>query len=177
MRIGVLTLSILACASFLTGSSSAAIAEDVKIATVDLQKALLSVEAGKKARSSLEKESQQKMAELKGEQTAIQKLSEEFKKQSLLLSDDARMKKQTELQQRYMKFQEKTVRTQQGMQVRERELTEPLLNKLKTIIGELAKKNNYTVVLEKSQSAVLFSQEKDDLTDEVIKLFNQKHKG
>ncbi len=145
----------------------------VTIATVDMQKAIQSVDAGKKARAQLEKDFNAKKKELQDEEAAIKKLGEEFKKQSLVLSEEARMKKQGELQERIMKFQEKTARSQTDIQQKEQQLTEPIVVKLRSLISETAKKKNYTLVLEKNENTVLFSLEKDDLTQEVIDLFNK----
>jgi outer membrane protein len=149
---------------------------DAKIATVDLQKALQSVDAGKKARTALEKEFNAKKDELQGEEAQIRKMTEDLKKQAAVLSEEARGKKGAEIQERYMKFQEKTMRSQQNIQQKERELTQPLLTKLREIIAEMAKQKGYTLVLEKSENSVLFSLEKDDLTTEVIGQFNKKNK-
>src|SRR3990172_540063 len=90
--------------------------ETPKIAVVDMQRAIQTVESGKKAKSQLEKEIAQKRKNLQGEESAIKKLGEEFKKQSLVMNEDARNKKQTELQERIIKFQELTAKTQQELQ-------------------------------------------------------------
>ena len=166
-------------AATLALGSNAARAQDAttNIGTVDMQKALQSVEAGKKAKSQLEKEFNAKKKELQAEEASIKKMGEEFKKQSLVMNDEARAKKQGELQERIMKFQETTGRSQQEIQVKERELTEPIIVKLRGVIGEIAKQKGYGVVLEKNENTVLFSQEKDDLTTEVVTAFNKGNKG
>jgi outer membrane protein len=154
-----------------------AAAEELKIGIVDMQKALQTVDAGKKAKSQLEKEFNAKKKELQAEEAQIKKLGEEFKKQSLVLSDEARAKKQAELQERFMKFQEMTARAQQEIQAKEQELTAPLVSSLRTIIADLAKKRGLSVVLEKNENTVLFSMEKDEITEEVIQTFNKQNKG
>jgi outer membrane protein len=152
-------------------------AEEIKIGTVDMQKALQSVEAGKKAKAQLEKDFNAKKKELQGEEANIKKMGEEFKKKSVVMSEDARAKKQTEIQERIMKFQEMTARSQGEIQQKERELTEPIITKLRAIIQDLAKSKNYSVILEKNENTVLFSQEKDDLTGDVVSAFNKQNKG
>ena len=154
-----------------------AYAEEMKIGTVDMQRALQSTDAGKKARAELEKEFNAKKKDLQSEEASIKKMGEEFKKQSLVLSDEARAKKQGEIQERIMKFQQKTAESQGEIQTKERELTEPLLTKLRAVITEMAKSKGYNVILEKSENTVLYSQEKDDLTNEVISAFNKQSKG
>jgi outer membrane protein len=145
-----------------------------KIGVVDMQQALQTVDAGKKAKAQLERDFNAKKKELETEKAAIDKAGAEFKKQSLVMSDEARGKKQAELQERVMKFQELTNRSQQEIQQKEQELTGPILSRLRGVIGEIAKQKGYTVILEKNENTVLFSREADDLTTEVISTFNKK---
>lgn len=152
-------------------------ADDVKIGTVDMPKALQTVEAGKKAKAQLEKEVTAKKKTLQDEDAAFKKAAEEFKKQSLVMSDDARAKKQTELQERFAKLQEMQARSQMELQQKEAELVQPIVTKLRTIIQDVAKQKGYTIVLEKNENTVLFSQEKDDLTSEVISQYNKSAKS
>lgn len=162
----------------MAGAGSRAVAaEDFKLAVVDMQKALQTVDAGKKAKAQLEKEFNSKKKDLQAEEATLKKMIEEFKKQQLVMSDDARMKKQQEIQERGMKFQELTQRSQSEIAQKEAELTQPLIKKLREIISETAKKKNFTVILERNENTVLYFQEKDDITDEVIAQFNQKNKG
>jgi outer membrane protein len=156
--------------------SGVAHAEEAKVGVVDMQRALQTTDAGKKARAELEKEFNAKKKDLQAEESAIKKMGEEFKKQSLVLNDEARAKKQSEIQERIMKFQEKTARSQAEIQTKERELTEPLITRLRKVISDLAKQKGYSVVLEKSETSVLYSLEKDDLTAEVVSSFNKQNK-
>lgn len=152
-------------------------AAETKVGTVDMQEALKSVSAGKKAKAQLEKEFNAKKKELDTEQAAIKKMGEEYEKQTLLLSDEARAKKQAELQKRVMKFQEQTARAQAEIQQKQNDLTQPIVEKLKKTIDELAEKRAYTVVLEKSGNSVLYSLPKDDLTNDVIAAYEKSSSG
>jgi outer membrane protein len=158
----------------LASTASMSFAEEAKIATVDMQKALQSVEAGKNAKAQLEKEFNAKKKELQTEEAALKKLTEEFKKQAMVLNDEARAKKQQDIQERIMKFQETTARSQQAIQQKEQDLTAPILTKLRSLISETAKSKGYTLVLEKNENTVLYSQEQDDLTADVISAYNKK---
>jgi outer membrane protein len=168
--------SLMLAVALAFATTSVSLAEDagVKIGTVDMQKALQSVEAGKKAMAQLEKDVTSKKKELQNEEAAIRKAVEEFKKQSLVMNEEARGKKQEELQQRAMKFEESKMRSQMELQQKEQEFTRPILTKLRTIISELAKQKGYAVVLDKNDNIVHFSQDKDDLTSDVIAAFNKQ---
>jgi len=165
------------CLGLLLLGSAPAFAEEIRVGVVDMQKAIQSVEAGKKAKSQLEKEFNARKKDLQAEESSLKKMGEEFRKQSLALTDDARRKKQAELQERILKFQELTQRSQQEIQQKEQELTQPIVVKLRTVISDLAKQKGYTVVLEKNDNMVLYSLEKDDLTNEVVTIFNKGGKG
>ncbi len=147
-----------------------------RVAVVDMQKALQLVEAGKKARSQLEHEFNAKKVEFQKEEAAIKKMNEDFQKQSLVMNDEARIKKQGELQNRILKFQQATQQSQEEIQVKERSLTQPIVVKMRAIISDLAKKKNYSIVLEKNENFVLHSEDKDDLTSEVVSTFDKGSK-
>lgn len=142
--------------------------EGIRIATVDMQRALQAVKDGKKARQTLEKEFNSKKTELEKEKASIEKMHEELQKQSLVMNEKALAKKQAELQQKVMQLQELTARSQYEIQKREQELTAPIVEKLKGVISKIAKDKGYSVVLEKNEQTVLYSLEKDDLTAQVI---------
>ena len=177
MRTVISRIALISALVFSTSLALPAFADDAKIGTVDMQKALQSVDAGKKAKSQLEKEFNTKKKDLQTEEASIKKMTEEFKKQSLVLSDEARAKKQQEIQERIMKFQELTQRSQSEIQQKEQDLTGPIIMSLRSMIGDLAKKRGYTFVLEKNENSVLYSPEKDDLTADLISAYNSKPKG
>jgi len=149
-------------------------ADPQKIGVVDIQEAIQSVNEGKSARSKLEKEVEKKKAELQKEESSIKKMNEEFQKQAMVLNEKARTKKQNELQERMMKFRETAGRSQMELQKKEQELTQPILEKMRSIIEEMAKQKGYDIVLEKTTAGVVFSTGKDDLTEELVKAYNSK---
>lgn len=154
-------------------TASAATNADVKIGVVDMQQAIQSVKEGKSARSKLEKEFNKKKKELQNEEAQIKKMHEEFQKKSLVMSEKARAEKQQEIQGRILKLQQKTMQSQQEIQQKEKDLTQPIITKLRKIIKDMAEKQGYSVVLEKNENTVLYFLDKDDLTTEVIKRFNK----
>jgi outer membrane protein len=161
----------------MVGMNSARAADEFKIATVDMQKALQSVEDGKSAKTQLDKVVASKKKEIEAEGNTIKKMHEDFKKQSLVMNEEARSKKQAEIQERFVKFQETQMRFQEELQKKEQELSEPIIVKLRKIISDTSKKKGYAMVIEKNEKIVLYSQEKDDLTSDVISVYNKGGKG
>jgi len=149
-------------------------AAEAKVGYIDLQKAIQETSAGKKAKSDLEKEFNAKKAELQKKEADIKKMGDDLEKKKVALSDDVRAKKTQELQQEMMKFQKEVGESQMNIQKKERDLTQPIIDKLQASIEKVAKAQGYTMVLEKSEQSVLWAQKADDLTDAVVKDFEAK---
>lgn len=144
---------------------------------VDLQKALQTVEAGKSAKSQLEKEISTKKADLEKQQTAFQKEAEQFEKKAAILNESAKAAKQAELQKKLVELQKSAQQSQMELANKERELTKPILDELKTIVEGLGKERSLAMVVEKNEGAVLYAQSGSDLTEQVIERFNSRNKG
>ncbi len=147
----------------------------VKIGTVDMQYVLQTVEAGKKAKKSLEKTFKKRKKNLQKQEAKIKKLHEEFQKKSLVMSEKARAQKQGEIQQKIMQLQQETAKSQQELAKKEATLKNPIIRRIKNLINKIAQERGYTVVLERNDNNVLFSLDKDNLTKEIIKKFNKTH--
>lgn len=148
-----------------------------RVGYVDLQKALQTVEAGRNAKSSLEKEVAGKKAELEKAQAALQKEAEEFEKKVAIMNDAAKATKQAELQKKFVDLQKSAAESQMNLQNRERELTKPIIDALRGIIEALGKEKSFQLILERNEGAVLFAQGGEDLTEGVIERFNSQNKG
>ncbi len=149
-------------------------AEDVKIGFVDMQKAIQEVQSGKKAKKELEDEFNKKKKELEKREADIKKMGEDFEKRSMAMNEDARMKKQGEIQGEMRKYQEMASKAQMEIQKRERDLTQPIVTKLRGILEEIAKKENFTVILERSENAVMYAKKEIDLTERIVKEHDKK---
>jgi outer membrane protein len=147
---------------------------DVKIGYVDMQKAIQSTKAGQKAKKDLETEFEKRKKTLQTKEADLKKQGDELEKKAMVLSEDVRSKKQKEFQASMMEFQQTVQKNQQEIQQEERKLTEPILKKLQTVIEDMAKKDAYTVILEKRENGVLWAQKELDITDEVVKAFEAK---
>ena len=148
----------------------------LKIAYVDLQKALQSVDAGKNAKASLEKEVTAKRAELEKMQAALQKEAEQFEKKAAIMNDSTKAAKQAELQKKFADFQKNAAESQMELQKKERDLTKPLIDELRAIIEGIGKEKGFQLIVEKNEGAVLYAEAGADLTDQVVEKFNSKKK-
>ena len=86
------------------------------------------------------------------------------KEESDKITADIKKKKQDVLSLQQEVYQE--------LQQKNRELVDARVKEIETVTGDLAKKEGYSVVINKE--AVLYSPEMDDLTDQVIAILNNK---
>jgi outer membrane protein len=156
----------------LASSPIAAFAEDVKLGYVDLQRALNETDDGRKAKESLKKVFDQKQKELDEQQTALKKDIEDLDKKRTLLPADKLRDKEAELQGRMQKVQQTYLRHQQDLQSKEQEATAKIFERMNRIIGKIAVSENFTMILDKTQSAVIYAKPHLDLTNELIRRYN-----
>lgn len=163
-------LTIFALAFSLSASAN------VKIGTVNIQQVLTTIGEGKNVMKTLEKSFKAKQKEIRSEEEAIKKLQEDYQKQSSLLSEKAKAKKENEIRQKIAKLQQKTMEYQKNIQKQEKQLKQPILEKLKPVIDQVSKSKNVAMTFEVSSSPVVYAQEQVDITDDVIKAYDKKHK-
>lgn len=142
-----------------------------KVGFVDVQRAVQATDEGKKARASLEKEFKSRKDSLDKKKADIDKMSEDFGKKKDLLSDEVAGRRGAEIQQEMAKFQQVVAENQVQMEKKQRDLVEPILEKMRKVIGKVAKEKSYSLVIEKIGQNVLYAEDSADLTDEVIKAF------
>jgi outer membrane protein len=146
---------------------------EMKFGYIDLQKAIQDTKAGKKAKADMEKDIEKKKKELQDKEKDLQKMTQDFEKKSMVLSEDIRQKKQMELQQEIMKYRENVGKTQMELQGKERDLTAPILEKMKKAIEKVAKEEKVSLVLEKAEHSVVWADKELDLTDKVVQTFEK----
>ncbi len=153
--------------------ASAAATQELKLGYVDFNRALNETKEGQTAKKKLEDEFKERQQKLDIIQSELKKMKEEFEKKRLILSQEALKKKEEEYRNKFMELQQKLATAKQEMAQKEAALTVGVLDKLKDIVKEIGKKENYALILEKSQEVVLYAPDIDDLTDKVIKICNK----
>ncbi len=143
-------------------------ATETKLGYVDMQKAIQATSTGKKAKAELEGEFNKKKKELEKKEADLKKMGEDLERKKAVLSEDVFQKKQGEFQEEMMKYREVVGKSQVEIQKKERDLTAPILEKLKAAIEKIAKDDKYTMIFEKNENSVLWAGKESDLTDKVV---------
>lgn len=138
----------------------------LKVAVVDLQKALLQVPDGKRAKSTLEKLAASKKKELETKKAALEKAADEFKRQGSLLTDAVKRQKIEELQKGQYELQQLAFQAEQDLKSKEVKMLKPISEKLEKTIEKIAKAKGYDLVLH--AAGVAYFRDALDITPEVI---------
>ncbi len=147
-------------------------AQNLKIGYVDLQRALNETEDGRRAKESLKKVFDKKQKELDEQSTALKQAVEDLNKKRTLLPENTRVQKETELQEKMKAVQETYLRHQKDLAKQESEVTGQIFERMQRIIAKMADAENFTMVLDKNQSGLVFAKPSLDLTNELIRRYN-----
>ena len=159
---------LIAAVFMLWGSS--ALAEDLKLGYVDMQRALNETEDGRKAKANLKKVFDQKQKELDEQQQQLKKDVEDLEKKRTLLPPDKLREKEAELQSRMQKVQQTYLRHQQDLSGKEQEATAKIFERMQKIIAKIAATENFSMIMDKA--GLVFAKPHLDLTNELIRRYN-----
>lgn len=145
----------------------------LNVGIVDMQKAIQSTTAGKKAKEILDQEYQKRKAKLDKKRQDIEAMTKDLEKKKNLMSEEALQRRQMEIQEEMLKFQKEVGEQQLEMQKKEEELARPILEKMRKIIDKLALEKNLDLVIE-NKGQILYLKPTLDITDEVVKVFEKE---
>ncbi len=150
--------------------------DEVLIGYVNLQRAILEVEEGKRAKASLKVTFEAKQAELQKREAELMKLKEALEREAAAASEAANRQKVIEFQNKMMELQKVFMEEQKGLAELEQKELAGITNKMRGVIDDIGKVGGYTLILEIQDSRLLFAKTHLDLTNEVIRKYNSKFK-
>lgn len=166
MRRALLLIITLAAASALA---------DVKLGYVDLQRALQEVTEGQVAKAKLKAEIDKKKAEFENEQKKLRDDGMVLDRQASAMSEEVRVSKMKELQARLMQITEKGQKLQVEFVEKERVELKKIFDKMDGIVSAIAQREGLSVVLEKTDSGLVYALPSLDLTNELVRTYNEKY--
>lgn len=161
---------------FLNVGMASAAEKPVKIGVVDLQKSLNDSQAGQKAKKSLTELITAKQKSVDGKASEIEKLRMELDKQSTVLSPEAKKQKEEKLERDMRDYQRMVKDTQEELQKKESELTTSIIKELRQIVKKIGDDEGYTIIFEQVEGIILYASSEYDLTERVIKTFDNAQK-
>ncbi len=153
---------------------SSVTAASFKVGFVDAQKVFEISDEGKRVQANVQEyvESRQKIIDI--EEKELRQMEEDLRKQAALLSPEASKMKQDEMQKKFTDYQQKARAMNKEVQDKKVETNRTFFQTLEKAIQETAKKEGYTLVLDKNKEGgpVLYSEESGDITDKVVSQLN-----
>lgn len=146
-----------------------------KLGMVDLQKVLILSEAGKDAKDQLAARAAKYDGEKNSREDELKKLKADLERQTVLLSESARSAKEKEYQQKLKEYQRFMKDAQEDLQGKNDDLTNKIGEDIVKQVQEYGRKNGYTTIFIK-HDAMIYVDDKIDLTDDLLKIFNASHK-
>ncbi|HEX4446030.1 MAG TPA: OmpH family outer membrane protein [Polyangiaceae bacterium] len=162
----VLAAAFMAFVSLFGTTASA----QMKMAVVDVQRAVMQSEDGLRAQATLKKVFDSRQQELNKKQTELQKEKEEIDKQKSVLSASALQKKVDDWQKEMVELQTTFVEYNKELEKRQKELTDPIFERVLGAIKRIAGQDGYDLIVDRA--TVAFARGDLDLTDRVIQISN-----
>lgn len=146
-------------------------AQKLRIGVVNMQRAVSETAEGKKAEADLKKlkkkledELNRKLKEFYQEQAKLQKAMS-------ILKDDEKRKRMAESQKKYQDLQKRYMQAERELMASKAKVMRRISVKLGKVIERIAKKEKYDYIF--ANAAVLWAPSHVDLTNEVIRRYNQ----
>lgn len=175
-----LSLSLCACLAVCAAplfaapaTAAAEVPQIKKLVMVDMQRVLNETKAGKKARADLEASSKSKQEKVDKKRA---KLEAEAGRLGSLKGEELAAA-QEKLQKDSMELQSMMMTLEQELGEQHNKLLETMYKNAQDIVAKLAKDRGIDLVLVRDAMTVLFAKDGFDITDEVIKLYDGKHKS
>jgi outer membrane protein len=145
-------------------------AAQMKMAVVDVQRAVMQTEDGLRAQATLKKLFDSRQQELSKKQLDMQKQKEDIDRQSHVLSAQALQKKVEDWQKQMVELQSTFSEYNKELEKRQKELTDPIFERVVGVIKRVAGTDGYDLIVDRA--TVAFARSDLDLTDRVIQLAN-----
>ena len=149
-------------------------AAGTRIGYVDIQKVLVRSVAGVAAREQLERESSGMQKDAEARRTEIDKLRDELEKKGLVLSVDAKREKEEILQRKARDYNRMREDLTKELQRKEQQMVNRIGQEVVVVIEKLGKDRGFLLIMEKRGAAVIYGDPEGDMTEEVIKLYDQE---
>lgn len=148
---------------------------DLKLGYVDLQRALTEVHEGKEAKARLKGELDKLKSGLESEKTRLRTDSVVLEKQAAMMSEEVRVQKYAEMQKKVIELTQREQQAQLDLAKKEQTELKKIFDKMDPIIASIAQREGLAMVFEKSDSGLVYAPSSMDLTNELVRTYNEKH--
>ncbi|MDI6795606.1 MAG: OmpH family outer membrane protein [Desulfatibacillaceae bacterium] len=149
----------------------------VKIGLVDLQRILNVSEAGRKATAELQSRGDALEKELAKRGEELEEMMKNFDRRAQVMTPEGREEQRRQITIARMDYQSLQKRYSDEFSRLEATMRNEIFEEVLTIVERIGKDEGYTLVMDRSVAGVVFAPEGLDLTERVIREFNQVWKA
>lgn len=150
-------------------------AQQQKIATIQIQAAIVSTRDGQKAAAELESKAAPRRKAIEAKQSEINSLKDQLQKGANTLSDGAKNDLYRSIDQKTKSLNRDMEDAQAEMDQEQQKLLQDLGQKMYALVSRYAQEHGYTIVLDVSnpQSPVFWASNTMDITKDIIDLYDK----
>lgn len=165
---------LLIAVGLLLGWGVGATDDPVKVGFVDVEQVLATVDSGKAAREELERKSREAQGRLAPLVEQLETMQKELQAKQFVMSEEAVRAKQLDLVELKNRYETKAKEEEGQFKVDQQRLISPLIEKLESVIKEIGRDNQFSVILRIDAPSLVYAREALDITDLIVKTFNGK---
>ncbi len=150
-----------------------------KVGIIAVQQAILSTKDGQKAQQDLQAKFNPRKTELEQKQQQMNSLQDQLKKGGATMSDAAKAKMQTDIESLNKNLTRDSEDFDAEVQQEEQKIMNDLGAKMMDVVIKYATQNGLAMVIDVSsqQTPVLWADQSVNITEQIIKLYDQAHPG
>ena len=150
----------------------ALMAQEIKLGYIDTVKIFAEFKETVDAEAVYKKEVDQWKKQAKDMEDELAKMQEEIQSQSLMLSQEKLAEKKLTYDQKvkeYKDFMTNIFDPETGQAAkRNKELTQPIVEKINSVIAKIAEQEGYTIIFDAAQGNIVYAKKSIDLTQKVM---------
>jgi outer membrane protein len=162
----------LTCLTFLFTIGTGYCADNVKIGVVAFQRLFENSIAGKEIKAQITAKGKKMETELKEKGAEIEELKKRLEREALVMSKEMREEKEREFRIKVNDIKTLQKKYEAELQNIQRKLMADIQEDTLEIINEIGKSGDYLLIMDKR--GVLYSPDTLDITDEVVKKYDEK---
>jgi outer membrane protein len=159
------------------GAAAAGAASGAKIAVLNVRQAIVTTAEGKQASAELQSQFAPRQNEMESLNKQINDIRQQLAANQTTWSDEQKAKAQTQGQRLAAQLERKNTELQEDVNAAQGDVVDRIGRKMMDVLDRFARENGYVAVFDSSaqNSPILFASTNIDITQEIIKLYDQAY--
>lgn len=174
-----MTRQLIGFCALALGLAAIGYAQQIKIATINIQGALVSTKEGQKAGAELEAKAAPKRKSVESRQNEINSLKDQLQKGQNTLSEAAKSDLYRNIDQKTKALNRDMQDIQEELDQDQQKVLNELGQKIYAVIAKYGQEKGYTMVLDVSnpQTPIVWASNSIDITKDIIELYDKENGG